>query len=82
MQFLDHFEKNLLYTVACFFFVFEVLHAYTQQQEGISLQQNAEPFIIMVGMKALQKLLVADMAVFVLIHPVKAAISLLDAVIG
>ena len=68
LQFLDHFEEDLLHTVFGFLFIFQVLHGNPQQQQGIPLQQDAQPLIIVVGMKLFQQFLVADMGVFVRFH--------------
>ena len=68
MQFTDGFQKDLLYTIFGGLFILQVFHAYPQQQQGIPLQQDAEPFIVMVFIKMLQQFGVADMVVFTAVH--------------
>jgi hypothetical protein len=74
VQLLYHFQKDLLYTVFGFFFIFQVFHAYTQQKESVPLQQNAQPLIIMVGIKLFKQFLIGYMLEFVSFHYRKIAI--------
>ena len=68
MQFLYHLQADLLYTVLGLFFVLQVLHAHTQQQEGVPLQEYAQPFIVMILIKVIKQLLVSYMCMQVRLH--------------
>lgn len=83
MQFSNCFQENLLHTVFCLLFIFQILHTHTQQQQGVALQQNTQPFIITVCIESLKQFLVGDMVVQFMIHGLKVAIFICyDAVVS
>ena len=51
MQFRNHFQKNLLYSISCLFRIFQVFHANTIEQQGIPFQQGSKPFIVVIRIK-------------------------------
>jgi hypothetical protein len=67
-QFRNNLHKDLLHTVPRLFLFFEIFHANPKEEQGIPLQQNAQPVVVPAGIIALKQLLVGHMVIRSLIH--------------
>src|SRR4030095_6094106 len=68
MEFGYGFEKDLLNAVLCLFLILQIFHAHTKKNEGIALQENSKPLVVVVSIKILEDTGISDMLVWILIH--------------
>jgi hypothetical protein len=70
MEFGYGFEKSaeLLSLASSSFFRYFI---HTKKHEGIALQENSKPFVVVVGIKILEDTGITDMLVWILIHRLK-----------